>query len=176
MRKYSKNDEPIMSEDEQKEVVDWCRNNYKYFKVNGYKRYSGQLDNFYNAPKCVWDIKNRIIEKENLQNEIQEPSMKDSAGYMQNGGKLHVHTDANINNDGLIHTRFNVYVQIPDKGGLPIYADKLHKLKERTYICCRSGLDEHHCTIVRGDRERIILSYGYLLSPERVSNIIYDYD
>ena len=175
MRKYSKYDEPIINEDEQKQIVEWCRNSYKNFRENGYNRYSSRLDRHPNVPTCVWDIKNRIVEKENLQNEIEEPTMGHSVGYMKHAGKLHIHTDPN-GDDGLIHTRFNVYVQIPDKGGLPIYADKLHKLKERTYICCRSGLDEHHATIVRGDRERVILSFGYLLSPERVSNITYDYD
>lgn len=176
MRKYTKYDEPIITEDEQIQIVEWCRKNYKDFIITGYNRRAMQLDRPIDIPKCVWDIKTRIIEKENLQNEIQEPCMKDSIGYMQNDGKLHVHKDNNNNDKGLIHTRFNVYVQIPEKGGLPIYDGKLHKLKERTYICCRSGMDVHSCSIVKGNRERIILSYGYLLSQERVNNIVYDYD
>ncbi len=97
---------------------------------------------------------------------------------MLNGGQLHKHID-DFDNDydkNLIHTRFNVYVQIPIKGGYPIYNNKLLKLKERTYICCRSGIDEHYCEKVEGDRERVVLSYGFLLPYDRIKNIIYEYD
>ena len=108
-----------------------------------------------------------------MHDEIEEPLFKDSIGLMMDGAQLHTHTDPN--KYGLIHTRFNVYVQLPYIGGYPIYNDNLYKLKERTYICCRAGIDPHYCEKVEGDRERIILSYGFLLPIERVNNIIYDY-
>ena len=94
---------------------------------------------------------------------IEEPLFKDSIGYMMDGGQLHEHVDPN--QDGLIHTRFNLYVQIPHEGGYPIYAGKTLRLKERTYICCRAGIDPHYCEKVEGDRERIIISYGFLFGP-----------
>ena len=98
---------------------------------------------------------------------------EDSIGYMIDGGKLHKHTDPNVNN--LVHTRFNVYVQLPNEGGYPIYSNNLYKLKERRYICCRAGIDYHECQLVKGDRARIVLSFGFLLPVDRVIKIIYDY-
>lgn len=173
--KYTKNDDFILSTEEQKIIVDWTKSNYLRLKDNGglKNRYIGSMDEIPDIPDIVWKIKERIIEKEQLYDAIQEPKFKDSIGYMINGGQLHEHKDPNIEN--LIHTRFNVYVQIPEKGGLPIYGDKLCSLRERTYICCRAGIDKHYCQKVVGDRERIVISYGFLLPYDRIKNIVYEY-
>lgn len=172
---YSKKDEPILSVEEQKEIVEWTRKNYIYFKKNGLNRYFQLLNYFHDVPNCIWEIKKRIIEKEDLFNFEQEPFFKDSIGYMLNGGELHLHTDPNPKDSDLIHTRFNVYVQIPIKGGIPIYDNKICNLNERTYICCRSGIDFHKCQIVEGEKERVVVSFGFLMPYERIKNIIYDY-
>ena len=173
MYKYSLADNYILTIDEQEEIVNWVKKNYHKFISTGYHRCFSKIELHNDIPKCVNDIKLRIIEKENLHNEIQEPYFKDSIGYMWDGGQLHKHTDPNQGE--LIHTRFNVYVQLPLTGGYPIYDNKILRLKERTYICCRSGLDLHSCEMAEGSRERIIISFGYLLSKERVKNIIYEY-
>jgi hypothetical protein len=170
---YTSNDEPIMSLDEQNIVVEWVKNNYKYFDNRNNNRYMQKLDYLKNVPKCIYDIKKRIFDKERLYEYKQEPTMRDSIGYMTDGGQLHVHRDPNMGE--LYHTRYNVYVQLPIIGGYPIYDDKVHKLKERTYICCRSGLDIHSCEMVKGPRARIVISFGLLLPIERIQNIIYDY-
>ena len=171
---YSSLDEPILTIEEQETIVKWTKNNYINFDKNGVNRYKKELDNLENVPDCIWNIKKKIIEKEKLHDAPMEPILRDSIGYMTDGGQLHKHKDPN--KDGLIHTRFNVYIQIPEKGGLPVYDEKVLKLKERTYICCRSGLDLHYCEKVEGPRERIILSFGFLLPFNRVSNIIYNYN
>ncbi len=172
---YSDKDEPIISEQEQEIIVSWVRNNYiNELKSNGFNRYMKNMHDIPSIPPIVWDIKKRIIDKENLYDAIEEPLFKDSIGYMMDGGQLHTHTDPN--RYGLVHTRFNVYVQLPYKGGYPIYNNNIYKLKERTYICCRAGIDQHYCEKVEGERERIILSYGFLLPIERITNIIYDYN
>ena len=172
---YTKNDEPILSIDEQLIIVDWVRNNYKKFKQNGLNKFMQKLEYFNDVPQCIWDIKKRIFDKENAHQYEQEPQFKDSVGYMINGGSLHHHIDQNPKDSNLIHTRFNVYVQLPEKGGHPIYNNIHCPLKERTYICCRSGLDFHRSTQVEGNRERIILSFGILAPLERVSEITYHY-
>lgn len=176
---YTSNDEPIISIEEQQEIINWVRNNYIYFKQNGYNRYMQKLEYFDDIPKCVWEAKNKIIEKEHLFGYEQEPLFKDSVGYMRDGGQLHIHTDTNpaLNENGeqLYHTRFNLYVQLPEKGGYPIYNEIHCTLKERTYICCRSNLDKHYCAKVEGLKERIVISFGFLLPFKRIENIIYDY-
>lgn len=171
--KYTKNDTEILTEEEQQIVVLWVKKNYLRLKKNGDKKYMKSMYEIPDIPKIVWEIRKRIIEKEDLWDAKQDPLFKDTIGCMLDGGELHKHTDPNVGD--LIHTRFNVYVQLPIEGGYPVYNDKICKLKERTYICCRAGLDLHYCEKVIGDRERIILSYGFQLPKERVSNIIYDY-
>jgi hypothetical protein len=172
--KYTSNDECIINLEEQEEIVEWVKNNYIKLNSNGFNRYMGSMDKINNIPPIVWEIKKRIVEKEQLENAIPEPLFRDSIGCMMDGGQLHTHTDPN--KDGLIHTRFNLYVQLPIEGGFPIYAGKTLKLKERTYICCRAGVDPHSCEKVIGSRERIIISYGFLLPPSRVKNILYEYN
>ena len=164
-------DNPIMSIEEQKIIVDWTIKNYHRFNKTGQNRQMQQMDQLKDIPSIVWDIKQRIIELEKLHEYRQEPMFRDAIGYMSEGGQLHKHTDPN--KDGLIHTRFNVYVQIPEKGGLPVYANKKIVLKERNYICCRSGLDLHYCELVEGPKARIILSYGFLLPFEKLHHLNY---
>ena len=174
---YTSNDETVVTEEEQAIIVEWTRNNYKTFQKTGYNRQFQQIS-YYDkdyVPACIKDIKKRIVDKEKLHNFQQEPLFEDSIGYMTDGGQLHLHSDPNPKNSNLIHTRFNVYVQLPLKGGLPIYSDKLCSLKERTYVCCRSGIDKHYCQKVEGPRERVIVSFGFLLPYERIENIKYMY-
>jgi hypothetical protein len=172
---YSYNDDTIVTEMQQIEIVNWVKNNYMYFKITKPKTFRQHLDLLSDVPQCIWDIKQIIIDKENLSNYKQEPILRDSVGYMINGGTLHKHTDPNPINTNLIHIRFNVYVQLPYEGGIPIYNNKLCSLKERTYICCRSGLDEHYTNKVVGDRERIVLSFGFLIPNEHLPLITYNY-
>lgn len=173
MRYYSKNDKEIMTLEEQEEIVTWVRDNYTKFKVTGFNRWRCILENAPSYPDCIDEIKERIIFKESLEDYQQEPLYKDAIGYQTDGGQLHEHIDKNVGD--LIHVRFNVYVQLPYEGGYPVYGNNLYKLKERTYICCRAGIDHHYATQVRGTRERVILSFGFLMKKEQLGDVIYDY-
>lgn len=170
-RNYYLDDDVICSLDEQKTIIEWTKKNYHLFKKNGFNRYNCLMSNFDHIPQCVWNIKNKIISRENLYNYQQEPLYKDSLGYMFDDSQLHVHIDPNVGN--LIHTRFNVYVKLPSEGGYPIYNGKVLRLKERTYLCCRAGLEPHFCQKVKGDR--IILSYGFLMPIDVINKINYYY-
>lgn len=174
---YTSNDDKIITDEEQAIIVEWTRQNYKTFNSTGFNRQMQVLARYNKdyVPACIWDIKQRIVNKENLHDFKQEPIFKDAIGYMTDGGQLHEHTDPNPTDSNLIHTRFNVYVQIPEKGGLPIYNNKLCSLKEGTYVCCVSGRDKHYCQKVEGPRERIVLSFGFLLPPQRVEHVKYMY-
>ena len=92
---------------------------------------------------------------------------------MTNGGKLHEHKDPK--SEDKEHIRFNVYVQLPEEGGRPIYADVQHNLKERQYICCRASIDKHSATKCVGNRARIIISYGWLIPKDEIGEVVYDF-
>ena len=49
--------------------------------------------------------------------------------------------------------------------------------QERQYILCRSGLDTHCSSIVKGDKPRIIISFGFNIPIKDIHkhpNIFYD--
>lgn len=173
IRKYTKDDEEILTVEEQEKIVEWARKNYTKFKPNGINRWRCILSNIRSYPEVINIIKQRIVQKEGLENFLQEPTYKDALSYMTHGAKLHEHIDPNQGE--LLHIRFNVYVQLPQEGGYPIYANRLHKLKERTYICCRAGLDRHSATEVLGERERVMISFGFLMTIKELGNVIYEY-
>lgn len=172
-RVYNYDDEAIIDEYEQKEIVEWITDNIEFLDRNGINRYKQYLDFFESPPEIFNTIRNRIIEKENLHLYRQEPILRDSIGYATDGSKLHPHTDPRT--DGLEHVRFNVYVQLPKIGGRPVYAGIKHNLQERRYICCRSSLDLHQASTVKGDRARIIISYGFLIPFNNIGEVIYNY-
>ena len=150
-----------MTEAEQAELIQWANQNYPTFIKNGKGRQFKCLNGLVGVPPCVWDIKRRIVEKEGLHDAPQEPLFKDYMGYILPGGQIHPHTDPN--RDGLIHTRFNVVVQLPERGGLPIYGGKTIHVSERQYVRCNSGIDQHLCELVEGSKARIVISFGFLL-------------
>ena len=173
IRRYSQDDEPILSEEEQEILVNWTIDNHHLFSKSGDNRCRQHLNFFDEVPQAFWDIKQRIIEKENLHGYEQEPLFTDSIAYMTDGGKLQLHTDPR--HDGKEHVRFNVYIQLPYRGGLPIYAGKKYEIQERRYICCRASIDRHEGTTVHGDRARIIVSYGFLLPREDIGKVEYNF-
>lgn len=150
----------VITEVEQRELIQWANENYPTFRKNGMGRQFQILG--VDAPSCIWDIKQRIVDREGLHDAVQEPRFKDYIGYIQPGGQIHPHTDPN--RDGLIHTRFNAVVQLPEKGGMPIYGGKVIPVSERHYVRCNSGIDEHYCELVEGTKARIVLSFGFLLA------------
>jgi hypothetical protein len=154
----------VVTEAEQLEIIDWANKNYKTFQANGPGRQFRILNSHPTAPSCIWDIKKRIVEIEHLENAPQEPMFKDYIGYILPGAQIHPHTDPN--NNGLIHTRFNAIIQLPEKGGMPLYGGQVIETAERQYVRCNSGIDQHYCQLVEGTKARIVLSFGFLLPPQ----------
>jgi len=176
IRRYSYDDEPIMTVNEQAEVVKWVRKNIHTFNIRKNNRYR-QFFDFYKGkrPEIFNIIKQRIIKREHLENVDNLRMFGDSVGCILHSGSLfrHIDTKENINEKFLIV--FNVAVQVPFFGGKPIYGETICNLQERRYICCRSGIDYHQVQEVYGDRERITISYGFLFKKEDIGTVIYDY-
>jgi hypothetical protein len=150
----------VMKPEEQKTIIEWANLNYHRFKKNGTGRQYRKFRELPDVPECVYTIRERIVQREKLYGVMQEPLLTDYIGYIQDGGQIHPHIDPNRGD--LIHTRFNVFVQLPQKGGMPIYNDETIQVRERTYIICYAGLHKHYCEKVEGSKARIILSYGFL--------------
>ena len=52
----------IMTIEEQNEIINYAKNNYKIFDKNGYNKWKKALDELPKVPECIWEIKKRIIE------------------------------------------------------------------------------------------------------------------
>ena len=181
----------IMNEVEQKELLNWLdkeKHLLTPFKENILSCSFKTNDN--NIHKLIWDIRNRIIEKENLQLYTdrfdnrkmaiffygfrEEPHIYDKGSYenqilyIKPAGKICSHLDKNI--FGLIHARFNVYLQAPEEGAT-YYDGDVVEVKERGYVMCRSGLDYHWTDPVGGEKPRISISYGFQMPIEKVNEL-----
>lgn len=165
--------EYIISLEEQNIIKDYVKDCYSknLLKNNGYNKWRGLLYKLTDIPKCLYEIKNKIIELENLHDYLIKPDLNDYIDYMIEGA--YVNNNTTNNSNGLVHVRYNVFIQLPDEGGHHIYARQKIFLEERMYVACKSGLDNHNMTTINGDKESIILSFGFLIPYEKAINIKY---
>lgn len=156
-------DNKIISQKEKNILLEWIyENEYKFIQnPNGQNRKYYKFSYDIEVPKLFFEIKNRIIKREKIKFWCVEPIYADYIGIISNGGFIHEHIDENYKN--LNHVRYNLFLSIPDKGGDPIYNGKKLKMKECYYLKCNSGKEMHSCEVVRGNKPRIVISYGFLI-------------
>jgi hypothetical protein len=111
----------------------------------------------------VVDIRNRIIELENLHNPILHDSiLGDWFGITDEDAFVEPHTDilgepfADYN-----VRRYNVIVSMPHEGGQPIYDGEVLDVAERGMWKCEATLVKHASVPNVGSRMRLNISYGF---------------
>tara|TARA_B110000438_G_scaffold48510_1_gene48890 strand:+ start:6600 stop:7208 length:609 start_codon:yes stop_codon:yes gene_type:complete len=106
--------------------------------------------------------------------------------HSQKGHQVHEHSDANFNVEGpdellnedlpydylgdVIHTRFNVLISKPLKGGNPVINKIEYKVKENEVWRCLAGIHDHYTTKVEKDKPRVLLSFGYFIDKDYALN------
>lgn len=172
----------IISEYERLELLEWSKKLIKNQSIQKIPVLPGGGSGLYHyllSPNdtasipLVWTIKQRLIEKEGLQgyNETH-PNIRDLLLIVEKGYSLPKHTDGNKNI--YIRTRFNIFIQIPDKGSETYYDSSLVDTIEGSYVLCRSGIDEHYSNMNNDDKPRVSLSFGFLLPPEKLDELTSD--
>lgn len=152
----------IINNSEKETLLLWIYSNKnKFCKNNAYdNRYYLKIDN--NFPKLFLDIKQRIISIEKIENYKEENIyFGDLISYIETNGKVHRHMDLTIKN--YHHCRYNVFLSLPEKGGLPIYNNKIIHVNEGEFIKCFSSLYYHESQKVIGNKPRILISYGFFI-------------
>ena len=125
-----------------------------------------------NTPILFFDIKKRILHKENIKNNyIDDSTYGDYIGYITNGGKIHHHNDPTI--PGYDHIRFNLFLSVPKKGGFPIYNGVTIPVTVGDYVRCNSSKEYHECEMVEGNVPRIVISHGIYLKNQKNKLINY---
>lgn len=156
--KISSND--IITIPEQLYLLYWIYKNKRKFIPNLKGPNRKWMDiNFENSPKLIWDIRNRIILKENLIDYKEELSIGNIITCGLQNSFIHPHTDNS--SDNYDHIRYNLCLLKPFDGGDCFYNNEKFFLKERRYIKCNAS-KIHYTTPVIGIKPRIIISYGFL--------------
>uniref|UniRef100_A0A6C0BK63 Prolyl 4-hydroxylase alpha subunit Fe(2+) 2OG dioxygenase domain-containing protein n=1 Tax=viral metagenome TaxID=1070528 RepID=A0A6C0BK63_9ZZZZ len=162
----------IMTEEERAELIEWTKTMIPKMRIldNNRTDFSMEPDNKDIHP-LVWEIKKRIIEKEKIETleKHEEPIFKDFLAIIHKGGHIHRHRDPNKGE--LYHCRFNVFVQLPEKGGQTYYNDVPIQSVEGCYVLCFSGLEYHWSTIVESEKGRFSLSFGFLLPAQVIQHL-----
>ena len=168
----------IMTEDERIEIIDWlCRSYFSMYIISPsvvrptpgrLRKQLSALDN--DVPMAIWRIRQRIVDKEGLSGYITEPLMRDLISIMLPGGKIHPHKDVNVGD--FIHSRFNVFLQVPPDDFKTYYGGKRVEAVQGHYTLCRSGQDVHWSDALTGKVPRITISFGFLI-PKAVLERMY---
>jgi hypothetical protein len=118
------------------------------------------------VPGELWKIKQRIIRREGLHDYSSYSYLGDRITFIFPGGYIPPHIDKN-ELDGMIHVRFNVFIQAPED--CDTWYDGIRvDVRERGYVLCRSGIDRHWTGINKTMVTRIAISYGFTLPAEKV--------
>lgn len=150
----------IISNEENKKLLMWIKENLDKFKPNIISPHRNYLNLDVNIkfPILIKKIKKRILVNENISDYIDNSPYGDYIGYITNNGKIHRHIDPTI--EGYDHIRFNLFLSIPEKGGMPKYNNEIVKIQKNEYIRCNSSKEFHECETVLGTKPRIVISYG----------------
>jgi len=130
--------------------------------------------------KNLYDISKEILSFYQLPGHtVIEPNYGYMVCYSENGHSVHEHNDPNFYYEGpdesliedkpddylneVIHTRFNLLISKPIKGGNPVICGREYDVEENEVWRCLAGVDKHSTTEVEGPKPRIILSFGFFV-------------
>ena len=155
----------FITEDERLIIMDWALRNESYLIPNptGPFRANQLFKLITEKLELLEEIKNRIVEIEELSDKWFEPYRGDVVSIQRNGGKVPEHIDHNPTDETLYSRRYNVFISLPENGGLPIYDGEVLNVVERCLLKVESGLIKHSTTVINGEIPRIILSYGFAI-------------
>ena len=150
----------FISKEEQKNLINWahkCKPNLNP-NLNGPHRFFNQLKNL-QKNEITDKIKQRIIDKFNLQSFDNEEYIGDILSIVEGNGFINRHNDKIPGNN--VHYRYNVLVQMPEDGGRNIYNEEILNVEERCLLAYRPDMYFHSCEKVIGNKDRINLSFGF---------------
>jgi len=120
-------------------------------------------------PEEFWSVRSRVIDVLGL--DLPDDPYKGSfLTCVGPGGDVHPHIDGRLPIDAepMPLLRCNVLVQRPDAGGMPVIGGRLIDVPERGMWALHPTEVLHGATPVLGERERITLSFGFVVDPEPI--------
>lgn len=158
----------FISEEEKQIVEEWALRNEKFLVPNrsGPARARALFSEIREKLDLLMDFKKRLIEIQELDGKISEAVREDFLSIQRNGGQVPIHIDSNPSDETFFTRRYNIFVSLPESGGLPIYDGEILDLKERCLLKVDSGLIPHGTTKIEGEKPRILLSYGFAVKKQ----------
>jgi hypothetical protein len=99
-----------------------------------------------------------------------EPIYKNLTGnHFKDGAFVHPHVDPAPS--GFVHTRCNLMLSKPRKGGNPVLDGEEFEVEEGDLWLCIASMELHSSTPIEGG-ERLIFSFGGLVPAEQINTII----
>jgi len=99
-----------------------------------------------------------------------EPIFKNLTGnHFKDGAFVHSHTDPAPS--GFVHTRCNLMLNKPKKGGNPVLDGEEFEVEEGDLWLCLASMEVHSSTPIKGG-ERLIFSFGGLVPIEQIEAIV----
>lgn len=99
-----------------------------------------------------------------------EPIFKNLTGnHFQDGAFVHQHTDPAPK--GFVHTRCNLMLRKPVKGGNPVLDGEEIEVEEGDLWLCLASMELHSSTPVYSG-ERLIFSFGGLVPVEQIMKVV----
>jgi len=156
--------EDFISVDEQLFLRNWALRNEDYLIPNqtGPYRKRSPLNLLNDYPQLLIDLKERLLDLEGLRSDedVIIDNTQDMVSVQRNMGVVPEHTDYD-RIEGYYLRRYNIFISLPEKGGLPVYGGEIINVKERCVLKVDAGLIPHSTTIINGETPRIMLSYGF---------------
>jgi hypothetical protein len=155
----------VISTEEQSVLVEWALEMSPLLKANGPGRTFLKVPDLPFAPPEYETVRARIEALLNLPPETDpEPVFGRYLSVISEGGAVHPHLDPTPDNRR--HLRCNLFLQLPDEGGLPIIARREIPVRERSILAFFPSDEWHSSQAVHGPYWRIICSFGYLTPLE----------
>jgi len=120
--------------------------------------------------KIIKDYRSKVYKYFEIDNIMSEPIFGNFIGVQTNGAFVHEHTDEAPN--GLHHIRLNFLISKPEQGGMPNINGIEFKVNEDEAWFNWANKYRHSSSSVIGDKKRIVLSLGALITEDNVNKII----
>jgi len=89
------------------------------------------------------------------------PNGTDYVSCIEPGGFVHEHIDTLKDGDQFNFLRANVFVQLPDYGGMPVVEGKAYTIGNGDLLMFTANEHKHKSEMVGGKNLRIICSFGF---------------
>ena len=151
----------FITDPEREDLLGWAIRNSDKLDINPMSphRKFTQTSNLEPNP-LIQQLRERITDKFDLHS-FQEDNLLlgDWLGQIVEGGLSHSHLDVV---DGWEHHRVNILIQLPLEGGRNSYNGAVLEVEEKMLLYYRPDIYNHGITVVKGDRCRYNLSFGFL--------------